>query len=98
MFLDKEDPKKEFAAVFGKISYIQKKLDDMKIEKVHIEGPDADLWLKIGPDRIWKAGSGANIPSFEIFTCPCWMGAEGWIKFNQPLYRYGKWISNRACF
>ncbi len=91
-FLDKPDPKKEYAVIFDKISAIKKKLDDMKIEKVHIEGPDADLWLKIGADRVWRSGSGANIPSFEIFTSPDWTGAEGWIRFNQPLYRYGKMI------
>jgi aminopeptidase len=34
-------------------------------------------------------GSGRNIPSFECFTSPDWRGTEGWVKFNQPLYRYG---------
>jgi len=34
-------------------------------------------------------GSGRNIPSFEHFTSPDWRGTEGWIRFNQPLYRYG---------
>ena len=37
-------------------------------------------------------GSGRNIPSFEIFTSPDWRGTEGWIAFNQPLYRYGNLV------
>jgi aminopeptidase len=37
-------------------------------------------------------GSGRNIPSFEVFTSPDWRGTEGWINFNQPLYRYGNLI------
>jgi len=32
------------------------------------------------------------VPSFEIFTSPDWRGAEGWAKFNQPLYSYGNLI------
>lgn len=42
-----------------------------------------------GKNRQWLSGRGANIPSFEIFTSPDWRGTEGWIRFNQPLYRYG---------
>ncbi len=40
----------------------------------------------------WVGGSGRNIPSFEIFTSPDWRGTEGWIRFNQPLYRYGNLV------
>ena len=32
------------------------------------------------------------MPSFEIFTSPDWRGAEGWARFNQPLYSYGNII------
>jgi len=47
----------------------------------------------MGEKRQWVGGSGRNIPSFEIFTSPDWRGTEGWIAFNQPLYRYGNLIS-----
>ena len=48
----------------------------------------------MGADRIWKMGGGRNIPSFECFTSPDWRGVEGWIRFNQPLYRYGNIIED----
>jgi aminopeptidase len=48
-----------------------------------------DLKVKMGEKRKWLGGGGRNIPSFEVFTSPDWRGTEGWIKFNQPLYRYG---------
>ena len=67
-----------------------RKLNRMKIDRVHIDGPDADLWIKIGEKRQWLGGSGRNIPSFEIFTSPDWRGTNGWMRFNQPLYRYGQ--------
>jgi len=47
----------------------------------------------LGEKRRWVGGSGRNIPSFEIFTSPDWRGTEGYISFNQPLYRYGKLIT-----
>jgi len=49
--------------------------------------------LKIGSDRQWLGGSGRNIPSFEIFTSPDYRETSGWIRFNQPLYRYGQKIT-----
>jgi aminopeptidase len=48
----------------------------------------------LGEKRKWLGGSGRNIPSFEIFTSPDWRGTNGWINFNQPLYRYGNLITN----
>jgi aminopeptidase len=59
---------------------------------LHIKGEDVDLTVGIGKKRKWMAGSGRNIPSFEMFISPDWRLTEGWIKFNQPLYRYGNLI------
>jgi aminopeptidase len=28
-----------------------------------------------------------------VFTSPDWRGTEGWIRFNQPLYRYGSLVT-----
>ncbi len=91
-FLDKKDPVKEWKKVYANLENYKKKLNALKIEKVHIGGPNADLWIKLGKKRKWMGGRGRNIPSFEIFTSPDWRGTEGWIKFNQPLYRYGNLI------
>jgi aminopeptidase len=61
--------------------------------KLHAVGPDMDMWYSLGEKRAWHAGSGRNIPSFEIFTSPDWRGTNGWIKINQPLYRYSNKIT-----
>ena len=92
-FLDKNDPIAEWKRVVSLQQEIKQKLNDLKITQVHLEGKDVDLTVKIGADRIWKGGSGRNIPSFELFTSPDWRGTEGWIAFNQPLYRYGNIIN-----
>ncbi len=91
-FLDKKDPVKEWRQLFQMQKDINVKLNKLEIESLHIVGPDADLTVKLGANRAWKTGSGANIPSFEHFTSPDWRGTNGWMKFNQPLYRYGNII------
>ena len=94
-YLDEQDPVKKRQEINNLIITEKNKLDALKIEKVHIKWEDVDLHIKIWKDRCRKAGSGCNIPSFEIFTSPNYKEVNGRIKFNQPLYRYGsliKWI------
>lgn len=88
-YLDKSDPTQEWKKISKEIQRVSKKLTDLQIDRLHMTGKDVDLHIKIGEKRKWLGGSGRNIPSFEIFTSPDWRGTEGWIKFNQPLYRYG---------
>ncbi len=94
-FLDEIDPVKKRQEINNLIITEKNKLDTLKIEKVHIQWEDVDLHIKIWKNRCRKAGSGCNIPSFEIFTSPDFRETNWRIKFNQPLYRYGsliKWI------
>ena len=92
-FLDQAEPVKAWRQAFALQAKILSKLNSLAIEQVEIKGKDMDLKLKIGSDRLWQGGSGRNIPSFEIFTAPNFRGTEGWMKFNQPLYRYGNLVS-----
>lgn len=91
-FLDHEDPVVKWNEVFSQIASIKHSLDSMKIESLHIQGEDVDLRVRLGEGRQWLGGSGRNIPSFEVFISPDWRGTEGWIRFNQPLYRFGNKI------
>ncbi|MDP2648424.1 MAG: aminopeptidase, partial [bacterium] len=90
-YLDKPDPIKTWKKIYREIDSYRAKLNKLspKVDYLHATGPDMDLKIRLGEKRAWLAGSGRNIPSFEIFTSPDWRGTEGWIRFNQPLYRYG---------
>ncbi len=88
-FLAEKNPIAKWKSVQKSLESYRLKLNKMKIDKVHVTGKDADLWVTIGKDRQWLGGSGRNIPSFEIFTSPDWRGTNGWMRFDQPLYRYG---------
>ncbi|NTU46659.1 aminopeptidase [Candidatus Roizmanbacteria bacterium] len=92
-FLDHEDPIAKWQEVFDQIETIRHKLTNLHIESVHVEGEDVDLTVKISDKRQWLGGSGRNIPSFEVFISPDWRGTNGWIRLNQPLYRYGAMIT-----
>lgn len=90
-FLDKTNPIAEWKKVYKEIERYKLALNKLspKIDRLHVKGADADLWIRLGEKRQWLAGRGYNMPSFEIFTSPDWRGTNGWIRFNQPLYRYG---------
>lgn len=91
-YLKDENPVKTWRKLQKEIQKNVKKLDKLEIQNIHILGNDVDLYIDLPEKGAWKGGGGANIPSFEIFTSPDWRGTNGWIKFNQPLYRYGNKI------
>lgn len=91
-FLDEADPVAKWREIIKSQEAIKQTLNDMRIEYVLMKGADVDLKIKIGANRIWQGGGGRNVPSFEIFTSPDWCEVDGWIKFNEPLYRYGNII------
>jgi aminopeptidase len=92
-FLEDADPIARWREVSGQISDYVTRLNELDIARMRVVGEDVDLVISLGERRKWVGGSGRNIPSFEIFTSPDWRGTEGWIAFNQPLYRYGNLVS-----
>jgi aminopeptidase len=91
-FLDEEDPVARWRQVNREIEQRASWLNSLPIDRLHVEGEDADLWITLGEKRRWMGGGGANVPSFEVFTSPDWRGTEGRIRFSEPLYIYGSLI------
>ena len=94
-FLNEPDPVKKWEEVYSEMYRVKDKLNELKLEYVHVTWPDEDLKLKIWSDRVWRSWSGCNIPSFEVFTSPDCRDVNWRMKCNQPLYRYGslvEWI------
>jgi len=94
-FLDQKNPIAKWKQVYKEIESFRQKLNALtpKVKYLHATGPDMDIKVRLGEKRKWLAGRGYNMPSFEIFTSPDWRGTEGWIRFNQPLYRYSNKIT-----
>jgi aminopeptidase len=93
-FLDNQDPIGQWKKIGKQIDAYKKALNNLPIDTLHIKAKSIDLQLRLGGKRQFVGGGGRNIPSFEIFTSPDWRGTEGYIGFNQPLYRYGNLIEN----
>lgn len=93
-FLSSLDPIGQWKKIGRQIDAYKKALNNLPIESLHIKAKSIDLQLRLGEKRQFVGGGGRNIPSFEIFTSPDWRGTEGYIGFNQPLYRYGNLIEN----
>jgi aminopeptidase len=92
-FLDVEDPVARWRQVRDAIGTHRDRLNALPIERLHVLGVDADLWLTLGQRRRWQDGVGGNVPSFELYTSPDWRGTEGWIRFSEPLYAFGSLIT-----
>lgn len=93
-FLDFPDPVKKWREVFAQIEQTKNRLNQLAIEEIEIRAKDTNLTIGIGANRQWRGGSGANIPSFEIFTAPNCRLINGQVYFNQPLYVFGQLIKD----
>lgn len=93
-YLNDKEPVKTWQKIFTEVERVKNKLDNLKIEKVRIQAKNTDLFITLGENRKWMGGGGRNIPSFEIFISPDCRYTEGYISFNQPLYRYGNLIKD----
>lgn len=92
--LDCDDPIQERKNIFKKLETIRSHLNQLQIEKVHMVGEDCDLRVQLGDNRNRMAWSGRNIPSYEVFASPDRRGTQGWMRFDQPLYRYWSLIKD----
>lgn len=91
-YLDHDDPVKEWRRIDKTVTTTADKLSKLDIKSLHWQGDDMNITVGIGKDRIWRAGGGNNIPSYEVFTSPNMHEAEGWIRFSEPHFMYGKRI------
>lgn len=98
-YLNGQNPVATWKKVMAEVERVKNKLDALKIQKVRVEAfrgktKITDLLITLGQNRKWLGGSGRNIPSFEVFISPDCRYTEGYISFNQPLYRYGNLIKD----
>jgi aminopeptidase len=93
-YLDVADPVAKWHEINTIVQTTAKKLSALKIDSLHVTGPDVDLTIGLGSNRAWRAGGGNNIPSYEVFTSPDYRRVNGRIWFNQPLYnKFGTLIT-----
>jgi len=93
-YLNDANPVAKWRQIQADSQHLIQKLNKLDIVKVNIKAKDTDLNIGLGEDRKWVGCDGRNIPSFEIFTSPDWRQTNGYVYFDQPLYRQGNLIKN----
>ncbi len=91
-FLDSHDPIPKWQEIYRHAQTIKKWLNQMNVQKIHIESDSTDLFITPGEKRKWIGISGHNIPSFELFLSPDWRGTHGFYYADQPSYRNGNYV------
>jgi len=91
-YLDNHDPVSRWKDIQNELNRIKKKINRLDIDSLHIKSKNCDFSIGIDKNRHWLGGSGANIPSFELFISPDWRRTNGHLYFDQPLYRYGNLV------
>ncbi len=93
-YLDQANPIAQWKKAQQLINQTKDKLNQLKIDKLHIVAEATDLWIGVDQNRKWLGGDGRNIPSFEVFISPDWRRTQGTVFFDQPLYRDGNLIKD----
>lgn len=93
-YLNDPDPIDSWRKTFVELERVRQTLQNMPIKRMHMTAKGTDLWITLGEKRVWKAGSGRNIPSYEMFVSPDKRYTEGHVAFNEPLFYNGVRIEN----
>ena len=88
-FLDSASPVSEWQRIHRQAGEIKRWLDGLPVVHLHVESASSDLKITLGAKRRWAGVSGRNIPSFEIFVSPDWLGTHGVFTSDQPSFRNG---------
>ena len=92
LYLDKEDPVKEWLEIERKQEIICNYLN--KVDRIQVIGEDTDLKMSI-KGRTWENDCGhLNLPAGEVFTSPIEDSVNGHIRFTYPGIYQGKEIEN----
>jgi aminopeptidase len=88
-YLDEKDPVARWKRTYKDCMSVKKWLKGLRIETFRVQTKNMDIEIKLGERRRFKGVSGANIPSFEVYTSPDWRGTRGTYYANLPSFRSG---------
>ena len=95
--LNSSDPAKSWDEFLNSQRDMQKKLNNLKIKKLHYKNSlGTDLMVTLPLNHLWESGASGkwivNMPSYEIFTTPDYHETEGIVYASKPLNYAGKEI------
>jgi aminopeptidase len=100
--LDEPDPVQAWESRMRELLRVSAVLDDLKLDRVHFEGPGTDLSIGLLPSSTWLAAEfrtadgikhHPNLPTEEVFTTPDPERVEGEVTSTKPLFTSGTTVT-----
>jgi aminopeptidase len=100
--LDEADPVQAWSARLDRLAEVSARLNEMRLDALHFEGPGTNLTIGLLPGSRWISGQmtnvdnivhTANIPTEEVFTAPDPTRVDGTVTSTKPLFSSGTIIT-----
>jgi aminopeptidase len=96
--LDEPDPVASWRSRLATLGANAQKLDELRLDRLHFQGPGTDLTIGLLPSSHWCAANfttvdgiahAPNLPTEEVFTTPDPERVEGTVTATKPLFTSG---------
>jgi aminopeptidase len=100
--VDEPDPVAAWNDRMDRLTTVAHKLDEMRLDSLHFEGPGTDLTVGLLPSCRWHCARittvhgvvhAPNLPTEEVFTTPDPARVEGHVRSTKPLFVSGVMIT-----
>lgn len=100
--LDEPDPIAAWQARLSTLRETAAKLDGLRLDRLHFEGPGTDLTIGLLPSSHWCAANfttldgiehAPNLPTEEVFTTPDPARVDGTVAATKPLFTSGTTVT-----
>jgi aminopeptidase len=100
--LDEADPVAAWQDRLGLLSTVARKLTELRLDSLHLEGPGTDLTVGLLPSSRWACAQMStvdgiphtpNLPTEEVFTTPDPERVEGVVTATKPLFVSGAMVT-----
>jgi aminopeptidase len=99
--VDEPDPVAAWEERMDALEVVAEKLDGLRLDALHFEGPGTDLTVGLFPSSCWQCARistvdgvvhAPNIPTEEVFTTPDPERTDGWARSTKPLFVSGAMV------
>lgn len=100
--VDEADPVAAWTERMDALTAVARRLDELRLDAVHFEGPGTDLTVGLLPSSVWHCARvttvegiehAPNIPTEEVFTTPDPERVEGVVRSTKPLFVSGALVT-----
>jgi aminopeptidase len=100
--LDEADPVAAWEERMARLTAVATRLDELRLEALHFEGPGTDLTVGLLPSSRWLCARittvdgvvhAPNLPTEEVFTTPDPARVDGHVRSTKPLFVSGVMIT-----